>query len=275
MTKYGLALPENPRIFDRRWMIVKNGRHQSQRVLPRMVLIQPSFVKDGLCLRAPNMPDLHISVSQLPTEQIQCQCWDDPILGLRYGDNVSQWLRTYFKTDDELDLVVFDDEKFEGRPVNKCPLPNAAREGDVAAYHDMSPLHLCSVHSIDDLNTRLEKKITVRNFRPNILVANVGQPYKEDHWRELTIGETRLTWMAPCTRCLLPTVDPQTGIKDPKQEPWKTLRSYRLKPKSYGVSALFGIDLAPTDTQKKVAGIIRVGDTIQVNKDDPDFWKTE
>lgn len=131
---------------------------------------------------------------------LKLRCWDDPVLGLRYGDNVSQWLRTYFKTDDELDLVVFDDEKFEGRPVNKCPLPNAAREGDVAAYHDMSPLHLCSVHSIDDLNTRLEKKITVRNFRPNILVANVGQPYKEDHWRELTIGETRLTWMAPCTR---------------------------------------------------------------------------
>lgn len=73
VTKYGLALPENRRIFDRRWMIVKNGRHQTQRVLPRMVLIQPSFVDDGLCLRAPNMPDLHISVTQLPKEQIQCQ----------------------------------------------------------------------------------------------------------------------------------------------------------------------------------------------------------
>lgn len=26
-------------------------------------------------------------------------------------------------------------------------------------------------------------------------------------------------------RCLLPTVDQQTGIKDPDQEPWKTLRT--------------------------------------------------
>jgi hypothetical protein len=54
-------------------MIVKNGHHQSQRVLPRMALIQPSLVKDGLCLRAPNMPDLHISVNPLPKEQIQCE----------------------------------------------------------------------------------------------------------------------------------------------------------------------------------------------------------
>ena len=53
-------------------MIVKNGRHQSQRVFPRMALIQPSIVKDGLCLQAPNMPDLYISVSPLPKEQIQC-----------------------------------------------------------------------------------------------------------------------------------------------------------------------------------------------------------
>ncbi len=54
-------------------MVVKNGHHQSQRVLPRMALIQPSFIKDGLCLRAPNMPDLHISVNPLPKEQMQCE----------------------------------------------------------------------------------------------------------------------------------------------------------------------------------------------------------
>ena len=53
-------------------MIVKNGRHLSQRVLPRMALIQPSFVTNGLSLRAPNMPDLFIPVSPLPEEIIDC-----------------------------------------------------------------------------------------------------------------------------------------------------------------------------------------------------------
>ncbi len=107
------------------------------------------------------------------------RCWDDPILGLRYDDNVSHWLQTFFETEDELDLVVFDDEKFEGRPCKNSEVPNVARGGDVAAYHDMSPLHLCSLESISDLNIRLAKKIEVYNFRPNIIVTNVDKPYAE------------------------------------------------------------------------------------------------
>jgi uncharacterized protein YcbX len=54
-------------------MVVKDGRHLSQRVLPRMALIQPSIVKNGLSLQAPNMPDLFVPVSPLPKEIIHCQ----------------------------------------------------------------------------------------------------------------------------------------------------------------------------------------------------------
>ena len=107
------------------------------------------------------------------------RCWDELILGLRYDDNVSRWLRNFFETEDELDLVVFDDEKFEGRPCKQSELPNVARDGDVAAYHDMSPVHLCSIESVADLNTRLEKKIKVYNFRPNIIVTDLNKPYAE------------------------------------------------------------------------------------------------
>lgn len=88
-------------------------------------------------------------------------------------------------------------------------------------------------------------------------------------------------------RCLVPTIDQTTGIKDPQQESWKILRrysdssfknhpiisfSYRCKPDTYGVYALFGIDLAPTDDKSDVAGVIRVGDSIRVTKTEPNFW---
>ncbi len=75
-----------------------------------------------------------------------------------------------------------------------------ARDGDVAAYHDVSPLHLCTTESIDDLNAKLEKKIKVYNFRPNIIVTNVNEPYAEDCWREIEIGKTKYNWIAACTR---------------------------------------------------------------------------
>ena len=107
------------------------------------------------------------------------RCWNDKILGLRYDDSVSQWLRTYFGTEDEFDLVVFDDEKFQGRQTKNGDVPNVARDGDMAVYHDMSALHLCSLESVADLNTRLEKKIEVYNFRPNIIVTDVSKPFEE------------------------------------------------------------------------------------------------
>ena len=85
-------------------------------------------------------------------------CWDEPIRGLRYDDTFSHWFRTFFETQDELELVVFDDENFEGRPCKDSTVPNVARDGDMAAYHDMSPVHLCSTKSVSDLNSRLNKK---------------------------------------------------------------------------------------------------------------------
>ncbi len=106
-------------------------------------------------------------------------CWTYPIFGLRYGDHVSHWLRTFFETEDELDLVVFDYKQFEGRPCKNSSDPNSARDGDVAVYHDMSPINMCSTQSLSDLNRRLEKKITIDSFRPNILVTDVAKPYAE------------------------------------------------------------------------------------------------
>ncbi|CAF1065355.1 unnamed protein product [Rotaria sordida] len=110
----------------------------------------------------------------------------------------------------------------------------------------------------------------------------VGHPFERDYeididaidcWREIQIGEVKLRWISPCLRCLLPTVDQETGIKDPNQEPWKTLRSYRLQPNSYGVKALFGIYLGQIDDSKIVSGTIHVGDLIHVIKQDLDFWE--
>jgi len=40
-----------------------------------------------------------------------------------------------------------------------------------AVYHDCSPCNVLSEASVADLNSRLEKKVSERNFRPNVLVS--------------------------------------------------------------------------------------------------------
>ncbi|CAF0959444.1 unnamed protein product [Didymodactylos carnosus] len=246
-TEYGLALPSNVLLSDRRWMIIKNGKHQTQTQISKMATIQPEFVPDGLLLKAPNMPNLAISVNPPPTEIIEFKCYDVSINGRKYGENVSQWLSTYLGKQN-LHLVYFDNQ-FQCRLSKDMEpeIPTEARETDLLAYQDISPLLLCSIESVQDLNKRLEKPV-------------------KDYWRVMTIGGAKMTWIRPCLRCLMTTINQKTGERDRDYEPWKTLRSYRLKPEMYGKEPQFGIYVAPDEY-----GLMRLGDEIKISVENQNF----
>lgn len=60
----------------------------------------------------------------------------------------------------------------------------------------------CTTASVDDLNKELKDEkaiISVRNFRPNILVSGVPA-WDEDKWLHVRIGETEFVCYKPCTR---------------------------------------------------------------------------
>jgi len=264
-TRYGLSLPSNPLLSDRRLMVIQGARQRDQRNMPRMALIRPSFTSSGLQVDAPGMEPLIIPYSPLPEDIIEIE--ELNVKGRKYGENVSNWFSTFLETPG-LDLVYFD-EQFDPQYAKNIEVefPNEALDSDVAAYQDMSPFHLGSLESINDLNTRLENPIKIYNFRPNIIVSGVDTPYGEDYWREIQIGDkVKLRWFRSCLRCLLPTVDQETGIRDPAQEPWKTLQTYRRKPDLYGPKAQFGTYLGPIEH-----GIIRVGDRVNVLREDKNF----
>lgn len=85
---------------------------------------------------------------------------------------------------------------------------------------------LMSEESIADLNTKLSKEVSYRNFRPSILIEGIMEPYAEDFWSFVKIGKENgpiLKTSKPCTRCRLTTVDPNTGEFDEEGDPLKTL----------------------------------------------------
>ncbi|MCP6467863.1 MOSC domain-containing protein, partial [Klebsiella pneumoniae] len=94
------------------------------------------------------------------------------------------------------------------------------------AYSDASPFLILSEASLADLNSRMETKVKASNFRPNIVISGCGV-YEEDSWSALLIGDVELKRVMSCSRCILTTVDPDTGIMN-RKEPLDTLRSYRL-----------------------------------------------
>ncbi len=101
------------------------------------------------------------------------------VKGRRYDENVSNWFSTFLQTP-ELHLVYFD-EQFDPQHVKNIEpeYPNEALDSDVVGFQDMSPFHLGSLESINDLNKRLTDPIKIYNFRPNIIVSGVDTPYGE------------------------------------------------------------------------------------------------
>ena len=94
--------------------------------------------------------------------------------------------------------------------------------------------------------------MSFRNFRPNIVFR--GAPaFQEDSWKEIEIGAAKFDVAKCCSRCILTTVDPDTGDKREDGEPIKTLGDYRRS--NEGI--MFGINLIP-----RLKGNIKVGDAM-------------
>ncbi|EKM48020.1 uncharacterized protein PHACADRAFT_266593, partial [Phanerochaete carnosa HHB-10118-sp] len=93
---------------------------------------------------------------------------------------------------------------------------------DTAKSGPDSPGALGKIGGMD--HARWEKeKVPIERFRPNIVVRGAGTPFSEDIWEKVyvtprgsnTKDESRsFTLVSRCARCLLPNVDPATGVRD-------------------------------------------------------------
>ena len=118
------------------------------------------------------------------------------------------------------------------------------------AFSDAFPLLLISEASLKDLNLRLPETFSMNRFRPNLVVNNT-EPYEEDTWKLIKIGDCELQIVKPCSRCVLTTVDPETGEFSGK-EPLRTMASYR---KQNG-KVLFGQNLIAQKLERLEVGML-------------------
>ncbi|MEA3292753.1 MAG: MOSC domain-containing protein, partial [Pseudomonadota bacterium] len=135
------------------------------------------------------------------------------------GEESGRWLSQAIGDDCRL-VFIPDDE------IRPCD-PRYAAPGDRTSFTDGFPLLLISQASLDDLNRRLAQPVEMRRFRPNLVVAGV-EPYAEDNWQRIRVGEIEMRGVKPCSRCAIPAVDPDTGIVS-GLEPLRTLSAYRKR----------------------------------------------
>jgi uncharacterized protein YcbX len=115
---------------------------------------------------------------------------------------------------------------------------------------DGYPYLVLGENSLKNLNERLDSSVSIDRFRPN-LVFEGGEPFEEDNWSKFRIGSASFEMIKPCARCIMTTIDPETGKKG--KEPLSTLQSFRME----GNNVNFGANAIASRE-----GIISIGDEI-------------
>ena len=179
-------------------------------------------------------------------EPLDVTIWSDRVHAVSAQPDANKWMSRYLGVDCRL---VYQPSAFK-RPIDQ---KTGIAETHVS-FADAYPLLLISQASLDGLNERLDTPISMNRFRTNLVVDGV-EPHAEDQWKRIRIGRVEFHCCEPCERCVLTTVDPMRGERDPTGEPLRTLATYRRGEKG----VLFGMNLVPVN-----GGTITVSDSITV-----------
>lgn len=237
---------------DRRWMMVDaEGVGITQRDTPILTRLRVRPRPGGLVLSAPGLPVLDV---------------DEP------GDGTPGAARV-FRGHRPAPAFVAESEwssAFLGRPARLVwqadphgrVIGGVAAEGGPVSFADGYPMLLANEASLAALNDWLleagDEPVPMTRFRPNLVVAGAS-PWAEDDWSRrrarLRIGDVVLRADEPCGRCVVTTIDQETGDKG--KQPLRALGQYRRA----GQKLLFAINIVPVSG---AGGSLRVGDPVTV-----------
>ena len=217
---------------DREWLITRlDGRFMTQREEPRLALIETTLIdrqmpgEETLRLRIPGGAELNVWPAE-PGREVEVTIWKDRCAAFDAGDEAAEFLSDYLGS--PVRLVRFDARRKRASNAQWTPGVEALNQ-----FSDGFPWLLASEASLEDLNSRLQRKLPMNRFRPNIVVSGL-QPFGEDLLHEVTAGPVRLRRAKPCTRCIVTTTDQATGTRD-GTEPLQTLRQFRFDRELKGV----------------------------------------
>lgn len=239
--------------YDRRWMLVDdNGRFFTQREFPQMATLKVSLESNDLKISNGNDSLLIPFSENEDGEEIEVVVWNSKLTARTAKNDINEWFSDALQTNCRLVQM----NKNSKRPVN----PNYAvhTDQDTVSFADGYPFLLIGESSLDDLNSRLENPLPMNRFRPNFVVKG-ADPFAEDNWKKIKIGNEIFYIVKPCERCVMTTVNQDKGVSEGK-EPLKTLATYRLVKKDGESKILFGQNLIA----EKAGETIKIGDKVEI-----------
>jgi len=227
---------------DRRWMLIDaENKHITQREYPIMSQFYPQ-ISDGKISISFEDHQHEFSINEDLNIPIKSHVWEDETEVTEVSKSTSEWFSKHLGFECKLVRInKVGDRKHES---------SRLKETFNVSLADGYPYLLIGSESLDLLNEKLDEKITIKRFRPNIVISS-AKAHEEDDYDTFKIGEVEFKNIKPCGRCIMVNNDPQKGII--KKEPLKTLSKYR----NVNNSVLFGTNIASLNS-----GIIKVGDAV-------------
>jgi uncharacterized protein YcbX len=210
-----------------------------------LALVSPKLENGTLKLSAPNYDSIQSGIQTSGTPWLVNVWKSKGVHAIDQGDEAATWFSDWLGTSVRL-VHVADGYK---RLVNE---EYAVNDDDHTGFADGYPILLTSEEGLQDLNTRLESPVPMNRFRPNIVVKGC-EPFAEDTWNRIRIGNVELAVVKPCARCEVTTIDKETLERS--KEPLKTLGKYRKQK----LGAIFGQNVIPLNE-----GRIELGMAVEV-----------
>jgi len=227
---------------DRRWMLIDDqNQFITQRKYPILSQFYPQIIGSQISISF--QENKHkFSIYETIEEPLFSQVWDDETKVVEVNKESSKWFS---------EMLGF-----------RCKLVKIANKGDRkhsssklnttlnVSLADAFPYLLIGSKSLEFLNERLEEKVSIKRFRPNIVISSLTA-HEEDFFDTFQIGNVQFKNAKPCGRCVMVNNNPATAKV--AKEPLKTLSIYRTS----NNNVYFGTNIFCLNE-----GIIAVGDVV-------------
>lgn len=196
---------------DRRWMMIdENGKYITQRDRGCEVLVglRPEITPDGMEITIPRASQKF----RITMDDVYAA---DPIKVTMKGVDCE-----VFPAPEDATQALSD---FLGRAVRLVHMPeysprqtdlNYSKVGDDVSLADNFPLLVTTQASLNKMRSELGDQVNMMRFRPNLVIAD-AEPFAEDRWKLIQIGDVTIEFARPCDRCVIINIDQTTGEKEP------------------------------------------------------------
>lgn len=257
--------------FDRRWMLTDpDGMFFTQREVPKMAAVTVAVGDGGLTVSAEGFDPISIPAEPDRGVRQNVTVWQSDVAAEVYVGEVSEWFSDVLGRKCQLVLMPEKSHRHVSEMFDTGE--------DIVSFADGYPLLLIAEASLEELNERISRTeeadegvrapYPMNRFRPNVVVQG-SEPFAEDRWAKIRIGEAVFRVVKPCARCVMTTVDQTRGEFDGK-EPLKTMASFRMAKDAFAetfekfghgpTAVLFGENLIPENP----GATLHIGDVVEI-----------